>query len=198
MTNVISLKDFAVQRLRQVHPAFRGTRFLARGSFSGVYSTSQPDRVLKLTTDSSHVAYLTDGCAPSGVHKPVLLRNYGEVGTTERDLGLYLVEVEKLQPVSRGTANGLLARRIIRYVAKNHMYPEELGDISGLTRSLVDFMTDLNWFVAHYDCHTDARWTNFMERADGTLVFSDPVFDKKLYLRLSRAEEYSRFWGHAA
>lgn len=198
MTNVICLRDSAVQRLRLVHPAFRGTKFLARGSFSAVYSTPQPNRVLKLTTDSSHMSYLTEGCAPSGVHKPRVLQNYGHVGTTEKDLALYLVEVEKLLPVRRGTINGLLARRIIRYARKNSMYPEELGDAPDLTRSLVDFMTDLNWFIANYDCHPDAKWTNFMERADGTLVFNDPVFARNLYLRVARAAEHIRLWPHAA
>lgn len=198
MSNVISLKDFKVQRLRHQHPAFKNTKFLARGSFCGVYSMLQPDRVLKLTVDSCHIAYLTDGCAPTGIHKPELLKDYGPVGTTEDGLDLYLVEVEKLYPVRRGTENGLLAHRIVRFVDRSGRYPQGLEDIPGLTPSLVEFMTLLNQFIGNYGCHSDARLANFMEREDGTLVLSDPVFDRELFLKNPRSTQAPCIWRQAA
>jgi hypothetical protein len=187
MTNVISLKDFAVARLRYSHPAFKGTKLLARGSFSGVYSMPQTDRVLKLTTDSRHMSYLTDIASPAGIHKPRVLNNHGQVGNTEDNLALYLVEVEKLKAVRRGTENGLLARRVIRFVSSERRYPEDIRDIPGLTPTLVQFMEQLNWFIANYDCKADACWGNFMERDDGTFVLSDPVFDHRLFNRVDKA-----------
>jgi len=185
---VLSLNDCKVATLRRTMPCFAKTRTLARGTFSAVFETPDPTRVLKLTTDATNYAYLTEGFAPDGPHKPVVLHDHGEVGETSEGVTLYLLELERLQKVTTGTENGLLARRIVRYANKNpdKRYPDDPDHIPGMPPSLVRFMDDLNHFIFHSAFAPDVHWGNFMERADGTLVVSDPVFDSKLLRRTSK------------
>lgn len=185
---VLSLKDWKVAVLRRTLPCFAKTRTLARGTFSAVFETPDPTRVLKLTTDATHYAYLTDGLSPEGPHKPVVLHDYGEVGETSDGVSLYLVALERLQKVRPGTENGLLTRRIVRYANKDpdKRYPDDTDHVPGMPASLVRFMADLNHFIFNLAFRADVHGGNFMERADGTLVVNDPVFDSKLLLRTSR------------
>lgn len=178
---VMSLKDPAVASVRRTHPLLRGTRVLGRGSFCVVFETAQTDRVLKLTTDRAHVDYLLDGCSPQGEHKPRVLADHEEVGTTSRGLPMYLLEVERLQRIKRGTPNGTLAQRIVRFADKHRHFPDELRDVPALTSALADFMGVLNIFISNFSYMRDAKFDNFMQRADGTLVFSDPVYDHSLF-----------------
>jgi len=180
---VLSLKDPEVMHLRFRHPAFRSAskKMLGRGQFGAAFAMSDPTRVLKLTTDSKNVGYLTERLGPQGIHKPAVLANYGQVGESATGLPLYLLEMERLYPVRRGTPNGLMARRITRYVSKHDRFPEEDEELAGMTPELARFMCMLNWFWMNHQCTADANFSNFMERADGTLVFSDPVFDHKLW-----------------
>jgi hypothetical protein len=185
---VLSLKDWKVAHLRRTLTCFANTRTLARGTFSAVFETPDPTRVLKLTTDPTHYSYLTDGISPDGPHKPVVLHDYGEVGETSDELPLYLVELERLQKVRAGTENGLLPRRIVRHANKDpdRRYPDDPDHVPGMPPSLVRFLDDLNHFIFNLAYTPDVHGGNFMERADGTLVVNDPVFDNKLLLRTSR------------
>jgi hypothetical protein len=187
MKHVLSLRDPSVVSLRRSHPAFAGTRLLKRGSFCGVFSQPQSDCVLKLTTDSSHVGYLTDWCAPKGDYKPRVLTDHGQVGETSlRALPLYLLEVERLKPLQAGSASSKLARRLSRFTRACRNFPEDLQALSDLSPPLLEFIAQLSWFIDNYDCKLDAHAQNFMERDDGTLVFSDPVFDHKLHARFQQ------------
>jgi hypothetical protein len=190
---VLSLKDWKVALLRRTLPCFANTRTLARGTFSAVFETPDPTRVLKLTTDASHYSYLTDGCSPTGPHKPVVLVDHGDIGETSEGLTLYLVELERLQKVRVGTQNGLLTRRIVRYTdnAPDRRYPEDTEAIANIPESLCEFFEELNHFIFNFAYCPDVLWSNFMERADGTLVVNDPVFDNKLLLKTSK-ERYQR------
>jgi hypothetical protein len=199
---VLYLKDWGVERVRRTLPCFANTKLLARGSFGAVFETADPNRVLKLTTDEKHYAYLTDGLAPQGCYKPVVLVDHGEVGETEDGLTLYLVEMERLQKVRTGTENGRLTRRIVNYVGAHAQsaFPETTTAVRGLPAALAGFLEDLNTFISNFACAADAHWGNFMERMDGTLVVSDPVYDKPLLDRKRR--EYFRKreaarYGHA-
>lgn len=156
---------------------------LGRGEFCAVFEMVEPDRVLKLTTDPAHVAYLVDGLSPSGIHRPILFATHGKVGETKRGLPLYLVEVEKLYPIKRGSPNARLVRKITRYVEACKRFPEQDDELADMPSELSGFMCRLNWFWMNYKCQPDAKHSNFMQRADGTLVFNDPVFNQDLYRR---------------
>lgn len=54
-------------------------------------------------------------------------------------------------------------------------------DLTWLPAELADFMGELNYFVWNFNWALDIGWQNFMERADGTLVLSDPVIDYETY-----------------
>ena len=181
---VLKLNDWRVQALRRTHPRLVHAKTLARGTFGAVFTTPNPDRVLKLTVDKSHRDYLVDGLSPEGVYKPIVTEDFNEVGETTEGDTLYLFEMERLQHLKRGTRNGLLAHRITRYVDSHGRCPSEPVKDWGLTPDLLNFMSSLNKFADNFCYRRDFHWKNFMERpSDGTLVFSDPVFDQEMHLR---------------
>ena len=177
---ILKLTDLNVRHLRATHPAFAGTRLLARGTFCAVFEMSDTSRVLKLTTDRAHANYLTDCLSPQGEYKPEVLKTHDIDVETEHGLPLYLFEVERLQKVPAGSPAKKLASRLMRFCDEHAHFPEKLTDIEGMTASLAQFLKELNWFIANYDVKADLKMDNFMQRADGTLVMSDPVFDSKL------------------
>jgi hypothetical protein len=181
--NILNLNDWNVKRLRATHPAFAGTRLLARGSFCAVFTMPDPTRVLKLTTDATHIGYLTDGLAPQGAYKPQVLAEHDVDVETSHGLSLYLLEVERLQKVQPGSPAKKLAGRLMRYFKEHERLPDEPGEVEGLTAPLARFLDQLNWFFTNYRARPDLKLDNFMQRDDGTLVLSDPVFDHRLQQR---------------
>lgn len=180
---ILDLADRNVKALRATHPAFAGTKLFARGGFCAVFSMPDPTRVLKLTTDQQHVSYLTDGIAPQGEHKPLVLAEHDIEVETKNGLALYLLEVERLQKTQPGSPARKLATGLIRFYKQNRRLPLAYSDVDGLTPALLRFMEDLTWFVTNYQARLDLKMDNFMQRADGTLVMSDPVFDHLLQER---------------
>jgi hypothetical protein len=194
--NILDLADLNVKALRATHPAFAGTKLLARGGFCAVFTMPDPARVLKLTTDKQHVCYLTDGIAPQGEHKPQVLVEHDIDTETKNGLNLYLLEVERLQKIQAGSPAKKLATRMMRFYKEHRRLPQGLADIEGMTPSLAQFLQDLTWFVTNYEARLDLKMDNFMQRADGTLVMSDPVFDHLLqereFQRLRRKNDLLR------
>lgn len=183
---VLSLKDPAVVRVRHTHPGLVKKSVIGRGSFCAVFESSSSDRVLKLTTDRAHADYLTDGCAPDGDLKPQVFEDFGEVGATTTGIPLRLFEVERLVPLVRGTPLSKLVLRIIRYTQRKRRFPDDVRDVLALSEKLAKFMWQLNCFTANFDYACDAKFNNFMQRADGSLVFNDPIFDRELFIREQR------------
>lgn len=194
--NILDLTDFKVKHLRATYPAFAGTKLLARGSFCAVFEMRDPTRVLKLTTDKQHVCYLTDYIAPQGEHKPVVFDNHDIDVETKNGLTLYLLEVERLQKVQAGSPAKKLATRIMRFYSEHQRLPQSVTDVEGMPPALANFLEELRSFVLNYEVRLDLKMDNFMQRFDGTLVMSDPVFDYKLqereFQRLRRANAEKR------
>jgi len=178
--HILSLKDENVQQLRAHHPALQSKKLVGRGVFGAVFEAADPSRVLKLTTDFKHINYLIDGRAPKGPYKPVVFEYFGPVGETSNGETLYLIEIERLHRLRRGTHNGRMAQRITRFFRKNDVFPERSKYLPDLTAEMAEFMYDLNCFFIRFSCAGDPGWSNFMERPDGTLVFSDPICDDRL------------------
>jgi hypothetical protein len=180
---ILDLADINVKALRAAHPAFAGTKLLARGGFCAVFAMPDPTRVLKLTTDKQHVCYLTDYIAPQGAYKPVVFKEHDIDVETKNGLTLYLLEVERLQKVQAGSPARRLATRIIRFYREHRRLPQSLSDIDTLPLTLATFLEELQSFVLDYEARLDIKMDNFMQRADGTLIMSDPVFDHLLQER---------------
>ncbi len=181
---LLKLRDWGVMRARSRHPALKGKRALARGTFCAVFEGSTPSTVYKLTLDRSHYAYMTDGLSPSGDFKPRLIEDFGTIGQTTSGLELYLLEVERLEKLPRGNSAAQVIRRVVKHY-RNSGYKElpcEPGDVKGLDGKLARFLCQLNWFIQNFGYTFDGKvGNNFLYRPeDGHLVVSDPVFDAQL------------------
>lgn len=189
--SALSLHDPYVRSFVRRDERLRSAKVLGKGSFCRVLESSDPNRVFKLTTDRAHVAYLVDRLAPQGLFKPVVHADHGIVFRTRDDVDVHLLEIERLQKVHRGTPNGQLVRRICSFVNRNRRaLPEERlptpeDKLEWLPAELAEFMAEVNDFCWNFDCRMDVHWGNFMERADGTLVLSDPVYDYQLFCRFN-------------
>lgn len=175
--------DTGAHRCLSSLAALRGAALLGRGAFSAVYE-SATGSVLKLTVDRVAARYLVGRRAPVGVFKPRVLKNFGAVGETDHGDTLYLFELERLQPLRRGSELGGLARRIINHARQHNELPEEPTPRVDAGKAMHAFMTQLNDFREHFECGLDVHWGNFMERTDGTLVFSDPFADCDTFYKM--------------
>lgn len=187
---ILHLKDWGVQRARR-HELLAGKPALARGAFGAIFEGTRPDRVLKLTLDRMHYCYMTDYCAPQGVHKPVLHQDLEAIGETSTGQDIFLIEVERLQPLERKSESSRVIRRLMRKfcLGGHREVPDDLTAVKGYFQSLAAFMGQLNWFAQNYECRIDGKvGQNYMQRADGTLVASDPVYDHKLMARYRRPD----------
>ena len=176
---------------------------IGKGSFASVFAPSVESRtVSKVTTDICSYHLLADGVwhltrADVEVHFPRLVENHGEVGES-RGLTAYLVEVERLYPVSTtehrrridGWANEYEALHRSTFVHHNlderfHLASREFCKRLAARedepyRKVFEAMHD---FLRDYGGALDLKRSNFMCRSDGTLVWNDVVFDVKTYTR---------------
>ncbi len=176
--DIVTLRDPAVSRLRKRHPLLKNKKIIGRGVFCRVFEGSTPQSVYKLTADRSHVEYLTDRLSPQGRFKPVVIEDYGVVGTLKTGTDIYLLEVERLQRLKRRSKNARLVAEIMNQTRR--ALPTEDKALEKDQPGLLEFMEDLNNFTYNFLCTFDLHYANFMERTDGTLIFSDPVFDEEI------------------
>lgn len=183
--SVLSLRDPHIRSFVRSDPRLRGAKVIGRGSFCRVFETSDPNRVFKLTADSIHAAYLVDRYAPQGVFKPVVHEDFEVVCETRSGVTVRLLEIEKLQKIHRTSPNRRLVRRICDFVFRvrgaRMRFPAPEDELPWLPPDLALFMSQVNDFCETYDCKVDAHAASFMERADGSLVLSDPVYDYRTY-----------------
>ncbi|RQR65652.1 hypothetical protein DIE18_04170 [Burkholderia sp. Bp9125] len=178
---------------------------IGKGSFASVYaSCNDSASVVKITTDQYGYSLLADYVwheIRSHVDGffPRLIENHGDVGECN-GLTAYLVEVERLYPVastehrrriarwckelSRVTSESYISQpdRRMRQVSlefcerKANQDDEPYAEVFG---ALYDFLRN-------YGGALDMKRSNFMQRADGTLVWNDIVFDIELFCRHNR------------
>lgn len=167
--------DQNTKTLVKRHPLLRNAPLLGRGSFCYVFQGKKKTSVLKLTTDPTHVAYLTDSDAPHGVYKPKVFANHRVIGETSAGRDLFLLEVERLQPIDDGSANWDLADTLIVHHFNNDWLPQSKRSARWASEDLLCFMRELNRFTRIFECRLDLSTANFMERSNRQLVFNDPV-----------------------
>jgi hypothetical protein len=92
---ILKLTDKAT-KIALDHPLLKAKARIGRGAFCAVYDNGAS--VLKLTCDEYQYAFYTHADRPIGSYFPTLLADLGCVGGT-REKPLYLVEMERLQPI---------------------------------------------------------------------------------------------------
>ena len=172
------------------HPLLDGKREIGRGEYSIVLDKGDGERVYKVV--SSPAAYLlyTAEDRPCGPHFPVVFADHGVIGRAQAGFPFHLIGMEHLCPLADGSPAAELSRRLIEYYwsacAQWSRLGNDMGRIAlyhmtlqpmGVGDSLQQALKSLSDFVEDYQVRPDIlNVNNLMMRADGTLVFSDPVF----------------------
>lgn len=172
------------------HPLIAGRTELGRGEYTIVFDSPDPSRVYKLVSSPADYFFLTADDRPRGPYFPVVHADHGVLGRASSGYLFHLVEVERLLPLAPGSAAARLAERLTDAYWQGCEAWSHLGANMGrvalyhLTQSppdlppdLVQALRDLSDFVEEYQIQPDLLGeNNLMQRADGALVLSDPVF----------------------
>ncbi|MBS0347385.1 MAG: hypothetical protein JSR69_13135 [Proteobacteria bacterium] len=171
------------------HPLLDGRPELGRGESSIVLDAGDGERVYKVVSSPADYYYLAADDRPTGIHFPRLYRDHGVVGKASNGYSFRLLEIERLEPIS-GPAEAVARTLSDAYwqgcekwanlgvnrgrLALYHIAQEPPP---GLPASIVQAIAALSDFIEEYPVQPDIlNPHNLMMRADGTLVFSDPVF----------------------
>jgi len=172
------------------HPLLAGRTEIGRGEYSIVLDHDDPERVYKVVSSPADLFLDTADDRPRGPHFPVVHANHGAISRARSGYLFHLLEMERLFPLQEGSASAALANRLVEAywcacqqwsrlgpdmgrIALYHLAvtPAEMPD------SLKQALKALSDFVEEYRVMPDLlNANNLMVRADGTLVFSDPVF----------------------
>ncbi|MBS0355682.1 MAG: hypothetical protein JSR83_17480 [Proteobacteria bacterium] len=184
--------DIIVARIADpvpVHPLLDGRPELGRGESSIVLDAGDGERVYKVVSSPADYYYLAADDRPTGIHFPRLYRDHGVVGKASNGYSFRLLEIERLEPIS-GEAEAMA--RILSEAywqgcekwanlgvnrGRLALYHIAQAPPPGLPASIVQAIAALSDFIEEYPVQPDIlNPHNLMMRADGTLVFSDPVF----------------------
>lgn len=200
-----SLADWRVKSTINRH--IPGAKRIAEGSFSVIFDDGDPDTVVKVFTCKPTYAYLVDYTAPQGLHKPEVVydfgdenedSNYGEVVLLTDDIPLYMLRVERLQKVDRKNADFKAYSKAMKKMWRPHDGTLDMSKVpdeewEAMPILIKDFIEDMDTFLTNYHCMLDgAIDRNVMQRANGEIVFNDPVFDRDIYAELGRAKAMAR------
>lgn len=172
------------------HPLLAGRTEIGRGEYSIVLDHVDPERVYKVVGSPADLFLYTADDRPRGPHFPVVHANHGVVGRANSGYLFHLLEMERLLPLREGSPSADLANRLIEAYWFACQQWSRLGRDMGrialyhlavtpadMPDSLKQALKALSDFVEDYQVMPDLlNANNLMARADGTLVFSDPVF----------------------
>ena len=172
------------------HPLLDGHREIGRGEHSIVIDKGDGERIYKIVSSPADYFLYTADDRPRGIHFPIVFADHGQIGRALSGYKLYLIEMERLYPLTEGSAAAQLATRLIELywaacekwsrlgtnmgrIALHHMTQDPLG----FDESMQQALKALSEFVEEYHLLPDIlNANNLMMRKDGTLVLSDPVF----------------------
>jgi hypothetical protein len=172
------------------HPLLAGKREIGRGEYSIVLDKGDGERVYKICTSPADYVYYTAPDRPLGEHFPQVFADHGVIGTSGAGYPMHLIEMERLYPLAPDAAANALAKQLIAAywegcgmwsgLAENMgriaLYNMTVGPFAG-EQGIKRALEALGDFVEEYQVLPDIiKSDNLMMRADGTLVFSDPVF----------------------
>lgn len=172
------------------HPLLEGKCEIGRGEYSIVLDKGDGERVYKIVSSPADYFLYTAEDRPHGPHFPVVFADHGVIGRAQSGYPFHLIEMERLYPLAEGSPAAELSRRLIEYYwsacAQWSRLGNDMGRIAlyhlttqpmGVGDSLQQALAALSDFVEAYQVLPDLlNANNLMMRADGTLVFSDPVF----------------------
>ena len=172
------------------HPLLAGREELGRGEYSIVLRADNPEHVLKVVSSPADYFLYTADDRPRGPHFPVIHADLGIVGRAQSGYPFHLIEMERLYPITAGSATAKLANTLIENYWAGCQQWRQLGTSMGrialyhMTQgtlavgdSVLAGLKSLSDFTEEYRVHPDIlNADNMMMRKDGTLVFSDPVF----------------------
>jgi hypothetical protein len=185
------------------HPLIRTKTRIGRGAFCIVFDNDSS--VYKLTCDKFQYAFYSHESRPSNDFFPKLINDYGIVGGVKNH-SLFLVEMEKLQPMERKALtppNAWMQRKNLLRAANEHRRKtwmqfdcsdSEAKLLTGCLRGVseYDYIDDelgnaaslLANFCETFSCSPDLHRSNFMLRGS-QLVFNDTVKDQHTIYRRS-------------
>ncbi len=175
---------------RQAILLLDGKTEIGRGEYSIVIDKGDGEHVYKIVSSPADYFLYTADDRPRGPHFPIVFADHGVIGRAQSGYPFHLIEMERLYPLAEGSPAAELSRRLIECywsacaqwsrlgadmgrIALYHLTvePMKVGD------SLQEALRALSDFVEEYQVLPDIlNANNLMMRADGTLVFSDPVF----------------------
>lgn len=173
------------------HPLLEGLPEIGRGEYSIVLGMDDPARVMKVLSSPADYFLLTADDRPRGPHFPILHADHGVIGRASTGYLMYLVEIEHLFPLTPGSPAArqaaVLSEAFWQGCQSFARLGHEMGRIAlyhlvstppaGLDGDLLAALGELSNFIESYQVRPDIlSENNLMARADGTLVFSDPVF----------------------
>lgn len=188
-------------RMRELGAArchLSGLKRIGVGAFAAVYASDKvSETVFKLTTDQFSYSMLTDGYwlqAREEVEDafPRVIQDLEDVGVSS-GLTAYLLEVERLYPVSTSEHRRTVTRIIKEYAAfvagRTGRMTRPVGFWQSASLAFCGMkavqedepyravFAALEDFIGCFGGALDLKRNNFMTRQDGTLVWNDVVFD---------------------
>ncbi len=174
------------------HPLLDGKPEIGRGEYSIVVDKEDNERVYKLISSPADYFLHTADDRPQGPHFPIVYADHGIIGRAVSGYPFHLLEMEKLYPLTKGSAAAALATQLMEVywssclqwrnlgmnmgrIALHHMASTPFVFHTG--QPIQETLQALSRFVEEYQILPDLlKADNLMMRKDGTLVFSDPVF----------------------
>lgn len=173
------------------HPLLDGKEEIGRGQYSIVLDKGDGERVYKLVSSPADYWLHTAEDRPRGKHFPIVYADHGDVGPTQSGYRFYLLETERLYPLTPKTRAAILANELAHAYWDGCLRWRELGAQMGRLaiyhlakggaftwdEPMQSALAMLSQFTEDYQLLPDIlKADNLMVRKDGTLVFSDPVF----------------------
>jgi len=188
VSTYLKLKDPGV-RAALHHPALVGLPRLGRGAFCAVYDNG--GTVLKLTCDPVSYEYAAGHLRPQGEHFPCLVNDWRDIGETSGGDALYLFEVEKLQPILRGSPcevkrDAEVLVNLVDATWSRHRWRTTEGHVASyralqelaagddLSERMREGLGELALFAGDHEGVLDFHKANLMLR-DDTIVLNDVI-----------------------
>jgi hypothetical protein len=167
----------------------KGLKFLGAGCYSAVFQGSDSSSVIKIGADifDPYLYYVRElqSSNSDNVHFPKVKSLF-----VDNENGYYVVKLEKLFPLRKSIVNKY--QDIYDWAVNCKSKPEW---VSGPLEVAVNTIIDLADFRNYEDivdakvwdklpadaCRLDLHDSNVMCRADGTMVFADPLCNYKMY-----------------
>ena len=173
------------------HPLLDGKQEIGRGQYSIVLDKGDGERVCKVVSSPADYCLHTATDRPRGKHFPIVYADHGDIGLALSGYRFYLLEVERLYPLTPESQAAILASQLTKAYWEGcrrwsqlgarmggvAMYHLATGKTPSWDGQMQAALKALSGFIEEYQLLPDIlKADNLMVRKDGTLVFSDPVF----------------------